>query len=236
MGQKEARARVKINKLLEEAGWRFFDNEDGSANIQLELHTKITRKEYDTFGEDFESTKHGFLDFLLLDERGYPLIVLEAKSEDKNPLAAKEQARKYAHSQHCRFIILSNGNSHYFWDLQRGNPRAITKFPALNSVKGFESFKPNPANLVREVVDLDAIVITQKPDYKNDPSYVSLATREQFIQNNGLRFLRNYQLNAIKAIQKNVKAGKDRFLFEMATGTGKTLVSAAVIKLILADG
>ena len=41
---------------------------------------------------------------------------------------------------------------------------------------------------------------------------------------------------AIYAIQKNVKEGKDRFLFEMATGTGKTLISAAVIKLFLRTG
>ena len=30
-----------------------------------------------------------------------------------------------------------------------------------------------------------------------------------------------------------MRAGKDRFLFEMATGTGKILVAAAVIKLFL---
>jgi hypothetical protein len=33
---------------------------------------------------------------LLLDPKGFSLIVLEAKSEDKNPLVGKEQARKYA--------------------------------------------------------------------------------------------------------------------------------------------
>jgi type I restriction enzyme R subunit len=48
--------------------------------------------------------------------------------------------------------------------------------------------------------------------------------------------LRDYQLDAIKALQDNIKKGKDRFLFEMATGTGKTLVSAAVIKLFLRTG
>jgi len=31
--QKEAKARIKINKLLEQSGWRFFDNETGRANI-----------------------------------------------------------------------------------------------------------------------------------------------------------------------------------------------------------
>ena len=35
MKAKEAKARIKINKLLEDAGWRFFDNEEGLANIQL---------------------------------------------------------------------------------------------------------------------------------------------------------------------------------------------------------
>ena len=46
MKSKEAKARIKINKLLEEAGWRFFDNEEGSANIQLEANVKITKIEY----------------------------------------------------------------------------------------------------------------------------------------------------------------------------------------------
>jgi len=32
MAEKEAKARIKINKLLEEAGWRFFDDENGPAN------------------------------------------------------------------------------------------------------------------------------------------------------------------------------------------------------------
>ena len=36
MADKEAKARIKINKLLEEAGWRFFDDKDGKATIKLE--------------------------------------------------------------------------------------------------------------------------------------------------------------------------------------------------------
>ena len=48
-----------------------------------------------------------------------------------------------------------------------------------------------------------------------------------------MRFLRPYQLNALKAIQESAKSGNDRFLLEMATGTGKTLTSCAIIKLFL---
>ena len=40
----------------------------------------------------------------------------------------------------------------------------------------------------------------------------------------------------MRAIQDSVRKGNERFLFEMATGTGKTLVSAAVIKLFLRTG
>ncbi|MBI5934708.1 MAG: DEAD/DEAH box helicase family protein [Chloroflexi bacterium] len=233
---KEAKARIKINELLKEAHWKFFDDAEGRANIVLENNVKITESHINALGENFEATKNGFIDFLLLDKKGFPLVVLEAKSEDKHPLAGKEQARRYAQSQHCRFIILSNGNSHYLWDTLRGNPAAITKFPSPDSFEGYAEFKPNPQALVREVVEPYYIVLTQKPDYKNDPSWKSESTRDQFIKNNGLRLLRNYQLNAVKAIQDAARKGKDRFLFEMATGTGKTLVSAAVIKLFLRTG
>ncbi len=119
---KEATARIKINKLLETSGWRFFADADGPANIQLEPSVTVTTQDLDSLGENFETASKGFIDFLLLNEMGFPFIVLEAKAEDKNPLAGKEQARKYGKSQNCRFVILSNGNLHYFWDLERGNP------------------------------------------------------------------------------------------------------------------
>jgi type I site-specific restriction endonuclease len=140
---KEAQARIKINKLLEEAGWRFFDSPDGKANIVLEPSVKITKTELGGLGDDFDKTKTGFIDFLLLDKQGFPFIVLEAKAENKNPLFGKEQARQYAQSQHCRFIILSNGNSHYFWDLERGNPQVIYRFPSPELAFGLSSFTPN---------------------------------------------------------------------------------------------
>ncbi len=233
---KEAKARIKINKLLEEAGWRFLDNKDGNANVVLENKTKLTQKDFDNFGDDFEKTKNGFIDYLLLDDKGFPLIVLEAKKEEINPLFAKEQARKYAISVNCRFIILSNGNIHYFWDLERGNPSIITKFPRLGELEGYKEFKPNKNSLINETVEDDYVVKTQKHDYENDPRYQDEKQRHSYIEENKLRFLRKYQVRAVERIQEEVKEGKDRFLLEMATGTGKTLTSAAIIKLFLRTG
>ncbi len=70
MKAKEATARIKINRLLEEAGWRFFDDASGPANIVLEPNTKITESQIDVMGEDFQTTKNGFIDFLLLHKDG----------------------------------------------------------------------------------------------------------------------------------------------------------------------
>jgi len=233
---KEASARIKINKLLEAAGWRFFADSTGPVNIQLESNVTIKSQDLDALGNDFEKTSKGFIDFLLLNEKGFPFIVLEAKAEDKNPLVGKEQARKYARFKACRFVILSNGNLHYFWDLERGNPYIITTFPRPDSVQGYQKRTPQPDRLVEEVVGDDYIVLTQRPNYAVEAAWKNEAERPGFIAINGLRFLRPYQKNAIRAIQAAVQKGQDRFLFEMATGTGKTLTAAAVIKLFLRTG
>ncbi|MFY9317397.1 MAG: DEAD/DEAH box helicase family protein [Burkholderiales bacterium] len=233
---KEATARIKINKLLEAAGWRFFPEGDAPANIRLEPSVTIKSTDLDALGDNFEKAERGFVDFLLLDAKGFPLIVLEAKAEDKNPLVGKEQARKYARSQNCRFVILSSGNLHYFWDLERGNPYLITSFPTPDSVIGYQKVTPNPQRLTAEQVGDDYIVLTQRPSYQAEAGWRNDAERQDYIQANKLRFLRPYQLKAIHGLQAAVDAGKDRFLFEMATGTGKTLTAAAIIKLFLRSG
>ena len=115
--ENEAQARIKINRLLEASGWRFEDSAAGSANIQVEAGVK-----YADLGDDLEnaisrSGQSGAIDFLLLDSNKKPLVVLEAKRSTIDPLGAKEQARKYANAIGARFIILSNGDLHYFWDL-----------------------------------------------------------------------------------------------------------------------
>lgn len=70
---KEAQARIKINRLLEAAGWRFFDDGQGKANVALEPNVKLTQAQVDAMGQDFETSSHGFIDFLLLDGQGFPL-------------------------------------------------------------------------------------------------------------------------------------------------------------------
>ena len=184
MNPKEATARIKINKLLESAGWRFFSEGSGKdelpANIQLEPGIKLRTQDIDDLGADFEKVSKGFIDFLLLNDKGFPFIVLEAKAEDKNPLVGKEQARKYAKFQNCRFIILSNGNLHYFWDLERGNPYVITSLPTPTSVIGYQKTVPDPKRLIEEVVDDNYVVLTQYPSYASEAAWNNASERDNF--------------------------------------------------------
>src|SRR3989344_1665855 len=234
--QKEAQARIKINKLLEESGWRFFDDAKNPANIQLEPGVV-----FENLGDDLEDAethdkRKGAIDFLLLDIDGRALVVVEAKKESIDPLSAKEQARNYARNVNARFIILSNGNIHYFWDTKFGNPETISRFPTQDSITQFESYIPNPKELADTTVDENYIIASQMPEYAADPSFQDVERREQFLRDHNLKQMRPYQVKAIHALQSSAQEGKTRFLFEMATGTGKTLTSAGIIKLFLKSG
>src|ERR1041384_552057 len=99
MPKKEAQARIRINKLLELAGWRFFPEDGKPDNIICE--SRISRTVYSpgfNLGNDFEKCPHGFVDYLLLNLERKPVALVEAKREGIDPLDAKEQARDYAKS------------------------------------------------------------------------------------------------------------------------------------------
>jgi type I restriction enzyme, R subunit len=233
---KEAKARIKINKLLEEAGWRFEDSDNTKANIKLEANVKFQDGDDDFENSQTHDGRRGAIDFLLLDKDNRPLVVVEAKKESIDPLSAKEQARNYAKNVDARFVILSNGNIHYFWDTNHGNPETISRFPTQDSLTQYKKYDPNPAALAKMPVDENYIIATQMPGYSHDPNFLNQSTRSDFLQKNNLKQLRPYQIQAIKALQQAAQNGSQRFLFEMATGTGKTLTSAAVIKLFLKSG
>jgi type I restriction enzyme R subunit len=95
---------------------------------------------------------------------------------------------------------------------------------------------PDPKRLIEERVDKDYIVLTQRPTYQAEAGWQNESERPAYIKSNKLSFLRPYQLSAVHSVQSAIKARKDRFLFEMATGTGKTLTAAAIIKLFLRSG
>ena len=210
----EADARIIIDKLLRDSGW-VLPGDDGNVNVEAEVRTQ-----------------GGVADYVLKDSSDFPLCVIEAKKKLISPLVGKEQARAYAESLNCRFVVLSNSVKHYFWDIEQGEPNQVSTFFSPEQLK-LRKASFNPPRQQDEEIDSDYIAKTQMPDFKEDPDYLDDKKKADFIKKYRLRLLRDYQLNAVKAVQKRVREGKDRFLLEMATGTGKTLVSSAIIKMFL---
>ena len=111
MPDKEATARIKINKLLEAAGWRFFAEGNAPANVRLEPSVTIKTTDLDALGDNFQKTAKGYIDFLLLDAKGFPFIVLEAKAEDKNPLAGRSRPAALPRSRVSCRLLASNSST-----------------------------------------------------------------------------------------------------------------------------
>ena len=227
----EAQARVTINKLLEEAGWRFLPDAEGRPENIICEH-RVTRRAFSPsqdLGKDFEHAPHGFVDYVLLNTDKRPVAVTEAKRESIDPLTAKEQARSYAAGLGISHIFLSNGLVHYYWNLRQGNPVKVSRFLPLEQLGKAAEWLPDSARLAAVTVDENYIAVSQ------DAAWLSYspADKAAVMVNKKVRLLRDYQLEAIRALQKAASPSQHRFLFEMATGTGKTLLSAAIAKLYL---
>lgn len=164
----------------------------------------------------FEShTANGRADYLLKNGLGHVLCVLEAKREDLDPYDAKEQARGYAENLKAPFIILSNGREHWFWNFERADQRDAYRIERLPSRDDLERLRLKnlqpPRPLESEVV---------KPEYLRHLRHDLM--------------LRRYQIDAMNEIARLFDRDAQRkFLLEMATGTGKTLLCAALIRRFL---
>lgn len=160
-------------------------------------------------------TSNGRADYLLKDKLGRVLCVLEAKREDLDPYDAKEQARGYAENLTAPFVILSNGREHWFWNFERADQRDAYRIERLPSRDDLERLRLKnlqpPRPLQSEII---------KPNYlrhlKHDLT------------------LRRYQIDAMEEVARHFDIdGHRKFLLEMATGTGKTLLCAALIRRFL---
>ena len=227
----EAQARISINRLLEEAGWRFLPDDQGRRENIICEH-RVTKRSFipsQDLGRDFEHAPQGFVDYLLLNIDHRPVAVVEAKRESIDPLTAKEQARNYAEGLGVSHIFLSNGLVHYYWNLRQGNPVKVSRFLPLEELGKAAEWRPDSVRLSAMTVDENYIAVSQ------DAAWLTYAPAERSLVmvNKKIRLLRDYQIAAIHRLQQTASPQNHRFLFEMATGTGKTLLSAAIAKLYL---
>jgi type I restriction enzyme R subunit len=157
----------------------------------------------------------GRVDYLLKDKLGRTLCVLEAKRENLDPYDAKEQARGYAENLNAPFILLSNGRDHWFWNFERADQRDAYRIERLPSRDDLERVQLKNMQPPRP---LGSEIITKQYLEKLRPGFL----------------LHRYQIPAMTEIARQFDTqSKRKFLLEMATGTGKTILCAALIRRFL---
>ena len=187
----EADSRIVIDRKLREAGWNIED-----AN---QVATE-------------EPAADGRADYLLLDSRGRPLAVNEAKRFSKDPITAKAQAEEYARSLKAPFIFLSNGEVIYFWDYENYPERLVESFFTRGDLERLIALRSQRR-------PLKTIPIEKTVRFGPDE-----------------REVREYQRKCLEKVDAAIESGKRRLLVEMATGTGKTFTVALMLKRLFQAG
>ena len=193
--------KVLIDLLLKEAGW---DNLRPGIEI-----------EYEVSGMPISTNRTGigYVDYVLWDDNGKPLAVIEAKSTIHDAKKGKHQATLYADCLEQKtgqrpIIFYTNGYETFLWD--------DTFYPE-RQVQGFYT---------KEELQLLMKRRFERLDIRNFSVNTNIAGRA-------------YQLEAIKRVAETLVITKDnklkgrnrKALLVMATGSGKTRTAAAMVEM-----
>jgi type I restriction enzyme, R subunit len=199
----EATTRTRlIDSQLASVGW----------NVAAgEASTEQVGKEIEVAHQPTESGV-GYADYVLWDDNGNPLAVIEAKKTSVEPERGRHQAKLYADGLEKKFshrpvIFYTNGFDIWIWDDAQGfPPRKLYGFYSKDSLQHLANYQR------KERKPLDTIEIN-----------------EQIVN-------RLYQIEAIKRICERFAGKHRKALIVQATGTGKTRVAIALTDLLIRAG
>lgn len=185
-----------IDMELREVGWDVAENEVSTDEVGQEVPVKYQPTE----------SGNGSVDYVLWDDDGLPLAVVEAKKTSKDARIGKKQAKDYAdglekeHGQRP-VIFYTNGHDIYIWDDVQGYPpRKIYGYYSKSSLQHLVKFQRVEKKKLSDVT-IDAGIAG-----------------------------RRYQLETISRVHDTFEKKRRKALIVQATGTGKTRVSIALTK------
>lgn len=188
-----------IDRDLRMAGW---DVPAGLASNEL------VGQEVEVLHQPTATTK-GYCDYVLWDDNGKPLAVVEAKKTTVDARQGQRQAELYAdglekmHGQRP-MIFFTNGHDIWVWDDAAGYPpRAVYGFFSKDTLQYRVSFQR------RERLDILKI--------RPDPVIAG----------------RFYQIESITRVAERFSARHRKALIVQATGSGKTRVAISLAKLLI---
>lgn len=152
----------------------------------------------------------GYCDYVLWDDNGKPLAVVEAKKTQVDARAGQEQAKLYAdalekmHGQRP-MIFYTNGHEIWVWDDAGGYPpREVFGFFSKDTLQYRVGFQRREKLKLLSDVRPDAVIAG-----------------------------RMYQIESITRVAERFSQCHRRALVVQATGTGKTRVAIALAKLLI---
>lgn len=182
-----------IDQMLADEGWKV------GRGI---TDTDEVKKEYPLTGQP-TATGDGAADYVLMDDNGKPLGVIEAKRTSKNATEGRKQAELYANALKKKHgqrpvIFYTNGYDLWIWnDAAVEPPRKIYGLYSKNSLQHVH-FQRNAKKPVSEVA--------ANPDIAG----------------------RMYQIEAVRRVVEKFAEKKRKGLIVQATGTGKTRVAISL--------
>lgn len=145
-------------------------------------------------------------DYVLYLKSHYPIAVVEAKDEYKQPSSGLQQAIQYAEMMGLNFAYATNGHGIVERELSNGRERTLTAFPTPDELW----------SRLRGEKQLDD---------EQDAADALTAYYEEV----GGKIPRYYQQIAINRTVEAIIQGQPRILLTMATGTGKTFVAFQIV-------
>ncbi len=199
MASEQQTRQERIDAQLGRAGWS-----RSSRQLIEEFPVqvaRVVREPRPRYGPALE-----FADYVLLDRRGRPIAVVEAKRSSRDPLEGERQAADYADALRAQcgfdpFVFLANGDAIWFWHRAMYPPRRVSGF-----------FSEEDLIRIAHLARFGKPLVGESPL----PRIVD----------------RDYQIEAVKTVCERIEACHRRFLMVLATGTGKTRIAVALVELL----
>jgi hypothetical protein len=191
-----------IDEHLVEVGWQVGPRGTSTSQVGQEVEVLYQPN----------ASGEGYADYVLWDENGKPLAVVEAKKTAKDAEQGKMQARYYADGLEKMYdqrpvIFYTNGYEIFIWDDVKGEPpRALFGFYSRDSLQ-YCLFQTR----------------------QRLPHLAALNPKAAIVD-------RMYQIEAVKRVAENFDKRRRKALIIQATGTGKTRVAIALCELMIRAG
>ena len=204
LDEAETRRRL-IDSQLIAAGWNVGENLQNTSQVTQEEPVK----------EQPTKSGDGYADYVLWDDKGLPMAVVEAKRTNTDAEKGRHQAKLYADWLEKKYgqrpvIFYTNGHDIFIWDDAFNKESPASNYPP-RKLFGFYS----PESLQYLIQQRS----TRKP-LAEVPIDTSIAGRL-------------YQLESITRVGERFSNKHRKALIVQATGTGKTRVAIALTKRLL---